>query len=85
MTPDQVCANRPDDVKIFIRSLKEDRSCVLIEADARGFRFLSELFAAQASADHCGFQIGPAGAGSAAFAPDSQLGLYLHRVPCDMP
>jgi len=80
--PDRVCAKRPHDVQIKVGPMPEDPAYVLIEADAEGFKFLSELFAAHANAEDCGFQISPLGPGSAVFAPGSVLGLYLHRIPC---
>jgi hypothetical protein len=83
--PDRVCENRPDHVQIKVHPLPEDPNVVLIEADADGFRFLSEVFAAEAIAEDCGFQISPSGAGSAIFAPESKLGFYLHRIPCKTP
>jgi hypothetical protein len=82
-TPDRVCANRPVDLKIKVRPLPENPALVWIEAGAEGFRFLAELFAAHADAEDCGFEISPAGPGSAAFASGSTIGFFLHRIPCE--
>jgi hypothetical protein len=81
--PDRVCNNRPDHVRIKVHPLPEDPQAVLIEADAEGFKFLSDIFAAQAIAEDCGFEISPSGAGQAIFASGSTLGFYLHRTPCE--
>jgi len=80
-TPDQVCGNARG-IKITIKSLPEDESYVLIEGNKAAFQFLSDLFAAHAQDEDCGFQIAPNGPGNAFFKKGSKLGLYLHRLPC---
>jgi hypothetical protein len=81
-TPDAVYSAARDTIKLKIASLSEDPTCVLIEGDKAAFKLLARLFETHAQADHCGFQIGPKGAGKARFRKGSTLGLYLHGLPC---
>jgi hypothetical protein len=68
--------------KFTVRSLEENM--VLIEGDAEALAALGSLLIAQARAGQtCGFQISPGGAGRAAFSLHSDLGLYIHRTPCE--
>jgi hypothetical protein len=84
--------------KINVRELVIDRreadeveeglpaqSYVFIEGDTNALRFLAELILAQIDSDYgCELDIHPAGAGSSHFSPESTLGIYVHRLPCDM-
>jgi hypothetical protein len=82
-TPNQVCVRASQrNVKLTVKQLPEDKSYVLIEGDKAAFQFLSNLFAAHAEDEDCGFQIAPNGPGNAFFKKGSKLGLYLHRLPC---
>ena len=60
-------------------------SYVLIEGDRDALRFLAELILAQVDSDYgCNLEMHPSGAGSNHFTVGcSNLGLYLHRLPCD--
>ena len=59
---------------------------VLIEGDANALRFLAELILAQIDSDYgCELDIHPKGAGSRHFTAESTLGIYVHRLPWDMP
>ena len=78
---DDLCG-RTRNVKLTVRKLRGNRSYILIEGDRRAFRFLSDLFRAHARGKDCGFQFAPKAAGSALFQKRSNLGLYLHRLPC---
>jgi len=80
-SPDKIC-EKAGKVKLTVKRLPRDRSCVLIEGDETAFKFLSDLFRAHARTKDCGFQMAPNGAGSALFTKGSELGLYLHRLPC---
>ena len=61
-----------------------DESYVLIEGDADALRFLAELILAQVDSNYgCNLDMHPSGAGSNHFTDRSNLGLYLHRLPCD--
>jgi hypothetical protein len=57
---------------------------VLIEGDSTSLEFLGKLLLAQASpAENSSHkQLSPSGAGKIFFAPNSQLGIYVHRLPC---
>jgi hypothetical protein len=60
---------------------KEDT--VIFEGDAESLSFLGNLFISQAGHEgDCGFQIAYDGAGQAFFDKTSNVGLYIHRLPC---
>jgi hypothetical protein len=68
--------------KVTVRNLEENM--VLIEGDADALAALGSLLIAQARAGQtCGFQMAPDGAGRSAFSSASNLGLYIHRTPCE--
>jgi len=59
-------------------------SYVLIEGDSNALRFLAELILSQVDSNYgCNLDMHPSGAGSDHFTEHSNLGLYLHRLPCD--
>jgi hypothetical protein len=79
---DDLCG-RTRNVKLTVKKLRGDRSYVLIEGDRKAFKFLSDLFRAHARGKDCAFHIAPHSAGNAFFnKKSSELGLYLHRLPC---
>jgi len=80
-TPDSLCASfgeRPD--KLTLRAAED--GTVLVEGSASALEFLGNLLIAQARSQDCGFQLSPSGAGGALFSPSSDLGIYIHRIPC---
>ena len=83
MTPDEVCASYADrKVKITSRTLDDD--LVLLEGDREALEFLGNLFLAQANDERCCHNsLQPDGAGSAFFTDASNLGIYIHRLPCE--
>lgn len=83
LTPDMVIERLcSDGRKLTVRSLEDNM--VLIEGDADTLAALGSLLIAQARAGQtCGFQIGPKGPGRAAFTLASDVGLYIHRIPCE--
>jgi hypothetical protein len=57
---------------------------VSVEGDRDSLRFLGELLIAFAEGDFgCGFDLHPHGAGSAHFSDASDIGIELHKTPCD--
>jgi hypothetical protein len=66
--------------KLTVRKL--NRNTVLIEGASESLKFLAHILLALANEEGCGFQLSPKGTGMAWFAKDSQLGIYLHRLPC---
>jgi hypothetical protein len=57
---------------------------VLVEGDSDSIKFLGELLLAFAEADEgCSFHLHPQGAGSAHFGSASEIGIELHKIPCD--
>jgi hypothetical protein len=82
MTPDEVCAKYADrNVKITSRVIDDS---VLLEGDGEALEFLGNLLLAQANDRRsCKKSIEPNGAGSALFTETSNLGIYIHRLPCD--
>jgi hypothetical protein len=61
----------------------EQKGYVLLEGDDVALRFLGELLLAHAGKEgDCGLQLHPNGEGSLHFSSSSDLGVYLHRLPC---
>ena len=57
---------------------------VLVEGDCDSIKFLGELLIAFAEGDKgCSFHLLPQGAGSAHFTGTSDIGIELHKIPCD--
>lgn len=57
---------------------------VLVEGDPASLRFLGELFIAFADNDlGCSFDLHPLGAGNTHFSAASELGIEIHKTPCD--
>jgi hypothetical protein len=73
-------SRRAEKAKLTVRKL--DRDTVLIEGTSNSLRFLAQILLALTEEQDCGFQLSPRGAGSAWFAKDAELGIYLHRLPC---
>lgn len=83
--PDDVARKFAGQVSLAIRMLPSvgpEAPSVLIEGDRRSLEFLAALLLAVASDEDCGYGIQPGGAGSAHFAANTELGIYLHRLPC---
>ena len=80
MTPDELCEQFATTcIRISVKDLEE---LVLIEGEPAALEFLGHLLIAQAQfKKDCGFEIGPAGPGSALFTPDSTRGFYIHVKP----
>jgi hypothetical protein len=83
MTPDEVCAKYADrKVKITARAMEDD--LVLLEGDQEALAFLGNLLLAQANDERsCHKSLQPDGAGSTFFTDISNLGIYIHRLPCE--
>jgi len=82
MTPDEVCATYADrNVRITSRLIDD---LVVFEGDSEALEFLGNLLLAQANDKRsCKKSIEPNGAGSALFTDKSNLGIYIHRLPCE--
>jgi hypothetical protein len=80
-SPDAVCERYADqNVKVTSRLLN---GMILLEGSREALEFLGHLLIAQANFDRdCGFHIAPRGAGNALFSEKSDVGLYIHRLPC---
>ena len=59
---------------------KSQRPFAMIEGDKASLELLAKVIHAAANRDDCGFHIGP---GNLYFTECSELGLFLHRVPCE--
>jgi hypothetical protein len=58
---------------------------VLIEGSPDDLRFLAEVILSHANSDAgCNGGLHPEGAGSAHFSSASTVGIYLHKLPCDI-
>jgi hypothetical protein len=73
-------SRRAKRAKLTVRKLNRDT--VLIEGTSDSLKFLAHILLALTDEEDCGFQFSPKGAGKAWYAKDSQLGIYLHRLPC---
>jgi len=82
MTTDEICAAYADrDVKVTCRTMD---GSVLLEGNREALEFLGNLLLAQANDVNCCYKsIDPNGAGNALFTNKSNLGLYIHRLPCE--
>ena len=57
---------------------------VSVEGDSGSLKFLGELLIAFAEGDFgCALDLHPQGAGSAHFTSASDIGIELHKTPCD--
>lgn len=82
MSPDEVCVAYADrDVRITCRLME---SLVLLEGTKEALEFLGSLLLAQARDERsCKKSLEPNGAGSIFFSEESNLGIYIHRLPCE--
>jgi hypothetical protein len=82
MTTDEVCASYAHrGTKITYQTMDDS---VLIEGNREALEFLGNLLLAQAQDIRCCHKsIVPNGAGSALFTDQSNVGIYVHRLPCD--
>jgi hypothetical protein len=82
MTTDEVCASYANrGTKITCRTMDDS---VFIEGNPEALEFLGNLLLAQAQDVQCCHKsIAPNGAGSALFTNQSNVGIYVHRLPCD--
>jgi len=70
---------RPDEV---YAQFPEGAIKLKIEGDALSLQYFARLVLAQAAfPSDCGFEISPTGPGSKFFDNDSQVGIYIHRLP----
>lgn len=73
--------------KIKVRLLPPDEfeqvGYVLIEGDKGALQFLSRLLLAQSEQmPDCSLQVHPNGSGEIHFESSSNLGIYIHVIPC---
>lgn len=82
MTTDEICAAYADrGVKVTCRTMD---GSVLLEGNREALEFLGNLLLAQANDPNCCHKsIEPNGAGNALFTDGSNLGIYIHRLPCE--
>jgi hypothetical protein len=80
MKPDDVCGMWAErDVNLNIRV---QDGAVLLEGDRNDLKFLAQVILAHAGSEDCGYRLLPGGSGAAFFAEDSELGLFIHQLPC---
>jgi hypothetical protein len=76
--------------KLTVRTFAEEADgvpepYVLLEGDADALRFLADLILAHANFEEgCGRFMHPNGPGSIHFGDRSTMGIYLHKLPCDL-
>jgi hypothetical protein len=79
MSPDEVCESYS--TRKIRLSIREVDDFVLIEGDRASLEFLSDRIGAQAGFEKdCGFEIAPSGPGGMFFHPNSEKGVYIHRI-----
>ncbi len=65
---------------------EEDCQSLLIEGTRESLEFLAELILLHClERRDCGFQLGPKGPGCGLFTESSEVGIYIHALPCLSP
>ena len=85
--PDRILNQYPKGtVKLNLRLLErgggEDGPDVLIEGSKKSLQALARVILAVAADEDCGYGFSPKAAGNAHFSKKSELGIYIHRLPC---
>ncbi|MCP9494198.1 MAG: hypothetical protein MSG64_07065 [Pyrinomonadaceae bacterium MAG19_C2-C3] len=81
MSPDEVCAEYAE--RDFKLTCKMMDGFVLLEGTEEALEFLGKLILAQAHDERsCKKTLQPNGAGSIFFTEESNVGIYIHRLPC---
>ncbi len=58
---------------------------VLLEGSSENLRFLGEFILAHVGAGStCSWSLHPNGAGNVHFSNESTIGIFLHKLPCDL-
>lgn len=86
MTTNEVCREYAEKgVKLTVRMLdaEGEEEFVFIEGDSEALEFLGNLLLAQAKEEGCKRFLGPNTAGNIFFTPESTMGVYIHRLPCE--
>lgn len=65
-----------------VTARKLNKNTVLLEGDRVSLEFLGDLLHACARSEEHEVQFSPTGAGMARFSKQSNLGFYVHRLPC---
>ena len=65
-----------------VTARKLNKNTVLLEGDRVSLEFLGDLLHACARSEEHEVQFSPTGAGMARFTKQSNLGFYVHRLPC---
>ncbi len=65
-----------------VTARKLNKNTVLLEGDRVSLEFLGDLLRACARSEEHEVQFSPTGAGMARFSKQSNLGFYVHRLPC---
>lgn len=83
-SPDDLCGYFADKgIKLKIQKMEEDDNFVLIEGQAEALAFLGHLLIAQSELQRdCSFFLSPKGPGRGLFDRKSDMGIYIHRLPC---
>ena len=90
MREDLLTSHADGESKLTVRTFtdKDDefsQRWVLVEGSADDLRFLAEVILAHANSDTgCSWGLHPDGAGSAHFSRASTIGIFLHKLPCDI-
>ena len=72
-------------VRTFTEPGETPETFVLLEGEADALRFIGEAILALANSDYgCNWDIHPKGAGNIYFDKNSTMGIYLHKLPCEL-
>jgi hypothetical protein len=83
ISPDGVCEKYAEDQIIKLTCRTTNNKMILIEGSREALEFLGNLLIAQANFEKdCNFSIEPEGAGNTFFTEKSNVGLFIHRLPC---
>ncbi len=84
--PNMEKAVHRSECRCFVPNLEDGEPAetfVLLEGDKQALSFLGNLILKHLETDVCNLSLSPLGAGSSHFSTDSNVGIYLHRVPCE--
>ena len=89
LTPNEVLQKHSDSrSKLTVRTFSDNETpeerYVLLEGDETALKFLADLILAHLTSGTCNISLHPKAAGKVHFDPESTMGIYIHRLPCDV-
>ncbi len=71
-------------VRTFTTHDDPKETYALLEGDKKALKFLADLIYEHLASDACNFSMHLKSAGSAHLNRQSSVGLYIHRLPCEL-